>query len=304
MIRNWGRSALGALAVPVLLAGCQVAGPSPAAGDPIRVVAAESSWGSLAAQLGGTRVEVVSLVSSPNIDPHSYEPTSANARDVAISQVIITNGLGYDTWATKLAKANPNPERRIVDVGTVVGLSTGSNPHRWYSPTDVGLVINAITTAYIALDPADRANFEQLRQQLITGGFAQYNAALLAIRTSYAGVAVGASESIFAPLAQALGLNLITPISFLRAISEGTDPTVADQVTINTQLSQHLIKVYVENVQNRTPDVARQAELARANGIPVVAVTETLSPTSATFQQWQTDQLQKLAAALKQATTP
>ena len=139
---------------------------------------------------------------------------------------------------------------------------------------------------------------------MITGGFAQYNAALLAIRTSYAGVAVGASESIFAPLAQDLGLKLITPPSLLRAISEGTDPTVADQVTINDQIKQHQIKVYVENVQNRTPDIARQAELARANGIPVVDVTETLSPSTATFQQWQTQQLQQLAAALQEATTP
>ena len=304
MIRGWKRAAVGALGAPLLLAGCQIAGPGPAAGAQLRVVAAESSWGSLAAQLGGDRVEVVSLVGSPNVDPHSYEPTAADARAVAMSQVIITNGLGYDTWATKLAAANPTQDRRTVDVGTVVGLSSGANPHRWYSPADVAVVIEAITAAYIAVDPRDRAIFEQLHQQLVTAGFADYNSALFAIRSKYSGVAVGASESIFAPLAQDLGLKLITPPSLLRAISEGTDPTVADQVTINDQIKQHQIKVYVENVQNRTPDIARQAELARANGIPVVDVTETLSPSTATFQQWQTQQLQQLAAALQEATTP
>jgi zinc/manganese transport system substrate-binding protein len=71
---------------------------------------------------------------------------------------------------------------------------------------------------------------------------------------------------------------------------------------INDQITQHQIKVYVENVQNRTPDIARQAELAQANGIPVVDVTETLVPANATFQQWQTIQLQQLAAALAKAT--
>jgi zinc/manganese transport system substrate-binding protein len=268
----------------------------------LRVVAAESIWGSLAAQLGGGHVEVVSLISSPDVDPHSYEPTAADARSVAMAQLLLTNGLGYDTWATKLAAADPGAGRHTVDVGTTLGLATGANPHRWYSPSDVRRIIDAITSTYLAADPSDRDSFEALRSALVTTGFAAYDAALGAIRTKYRGVAVGASESIFSPLADDLGLRVLTPPSFLRAISQGIDPTAADQLLINDQITQHQIKVYVENVQNRTPDIARQAELAQANGIPVVDVTETLVPANATFQQWQTIQLQQLAAALAKAT--
>ncbi|MGH2901514.1 MAG: metal ABC transporter solute-binding protein, Zn/Mn family, partial [Solirubrobacteraceae bacterium] len=107
-----------------------------------------------------------------------------------------------------------------------------------------------------------------------------------------------ASESIFAPLAQALGLNLITPYSFLKAISEGTEPTAADKTTIDRQIAKKQIKIWVFNSQNSTPDVARITEAARKKGIPITTITETLSPASATFEQWQVRQLKALLLAL------
>ena len=144
--------------------------------------------------------------------------------------------------------------------------------------------------------------FDTQRASFENEGLARYHELISQIRTMYAGTPVGASESIFAPLADALGLKLITPPSFLQAISEGTDPSAADKATIDDQISHHLIKVYVYNSQNATPDVAAQVSAAEKQGIPVTAVTETLSPAGATFEQWQTAQLQSLAAALRQAT--
>ena len=103
-------------------------------------------------------------------------------------------------------------------------------------------------------------------------------------------------------MAQALGLNVLTPPSFLEAISEGTDPTAQDKATIDGQIKGHQIKVYVYNSQNATPDVQAQVKEARAAGIPVTTITETPVPPSSTFQAWQVRQLQGLAAALARAT--
>jgi zinc/manganese transport system substrate-binding protein len=103
-------------------------------------------------------------------------------------------------------------------------------------------------------------------------------------------------------MAQALGLNLLTPQSFLKAISEGTDPTAQDKATIDAQIKGHQIKAYVYNSQNATPDVQAQVNEAKAAGIPVTTITETLAPPSSTFQAWQVHQLQGLAAALAKAT--
>src|SRR5664280_1406076 len=110
------------------------------------------------------------------------------------------------------------------------------------------------------------------------------------------------SESIFSPLAAALGLSLITPPSFLKAISEGTDVSPADKATIDQQIATGAIKVYVFNSQNSTPDVAAQVTDAKQRGIPVSALTETLTPATASFQDWQSAQLVTLQAALHQAT--
>src|SRR5207244_4903114 len=132
-------------------------------------------------------------------------------------------------------------------------------------------------------------------------GLGEYHHLISEIHAKYAGTPVGASESIFAPMAQALGLHLVTPPSFLRAISEGTEPTAADKATIDHQITSHEIKVYVYNSQNATPDVQRQIEEAKAAGIPISTITETLVPATATFQAWQVAQLKALATALHQA---
>jgi zinc/manganese transport system substrate-binding protein len=268
----------------------------------VRVVAAENFWGSIASQLGGGRVQVTSVISNPATDPHDYEPTALDARTLAGAQLVIVNGIGYDPWASKLLAANPVSGRIVLDVGSLLGLKAGDNPHRWYSPSDVQRVIRALSADYAKLDPKHAASYRALATRFETSGLARYKSLIATIRRRYHGVSVGASESIFAPLAQALHLDLLTPYSFLKAISEGTDPTAADISTIDRQVARREIEVWVFNSQNSTPDVARITEAARKKGIPVTTITETLAPASATFQAWQVRQLEALAAALHRAT--
>jgi zinc/manganese transport system substrate-binding protein len=271
-------------------------------GVPLHVVAAENFWGSIATQLGGTKVEVDSIITNPDTDPHDYDPSAADARAIADANVVIENGIGYDPWVSKLVAADGPEDFQLVNVGTVVGAADGGNPHRWYNPTDVHTVIAAIVAAYDAAVPADATYFATQQENFETKGLAQYTSLISQIKTTYAGTPVGASESIFAMVAPALGLNLVTPATFLRAISEGTDPTSADKTTIDNQIKTHAIKVYVYNSQNATPDVQAQVDEAKAAGIPVTTITETLAPESATFQDWQVAQLTALQAALKTGT--
>jgi zinc/manganese transport system substrate-binding protein len=281
----------------LLFASCSTS-TSNAKSSELVVVSAENFWGSLAAELGGTHVHVTSLISNPNTDPHDYEPTPSDGRAIASARYVITNGLGYDAWTDKLLSANPASGRRVLNVGDLVGLKDGDNPHRWYSPVDVEKVIGQITADYKALDPADSAAFDQLRADFDTTGLGQYRALISRIKSKYGRTAIGASESIFSPLAEVLDLKVLTPEPFLDAISEGNDPTAADKATVDRQITTKQIRVFVFNTQNATPDVQRLVDAAKANGIPVVAVTETLTPENATFQDWQTRQLQALEAAL------
>jgi zinc/manganese transport system substrate-binding protein len=293
-----------------LLAGCSTAAPSGNApigstgSTKIAVVAAENFWGSIAAQLGGEHVTVYSIIASPDADPHDYEPTAADGRALATAQYVIANGIGYDPWATKLVDANPAPGRSVLTVGELVGVKEGGNPHRWYSPDDVQRVIDQITADYKRIDPADAAYFDQQKQTYDTQGLARYHQLVGDIKSKYGGTPIGASESIVSLLAEGLGLTMATPESFLDAVSEGTDPTAADKVTVDQQIKAKKIKVFVFNSQNSAPDVAALVSEAKARGIPVATVTETLVPVTATFQDWQADQLAGIQQALSKATTP
>jgi zinc/manganese transport system substrate-binding protein len=303
------RSRVATAAALLLGAGALVSGcgglassaPDSSSGK-LQVVAAENFWGSIAAQLGGEKVAVSSIIVNPDTDPHSYEPTAADGVTIARSQIAIVNGIGYDTWASKLLAANPSNGRVVLDIGSLVGLNEGDNPHQWYSPASVQRVIAQIIADYDRLVPRDSSYFEQQRGKFETTDLAEYDRLRREISSRYAGVPVGYSESIFQPLGQSLGLKLMTPYSFAKAIAEGTDVSAQDKQTVDRQAETRAIKVWVYNSQNATPDVQRVNQLARAAGIPITTVTETPSPASDSFEQWQSAELRSLIAALHQAT--
>jgi zinc/manganese transport system substrate-binding protein len=294
----------------VVVAGCSSLtagsgfGSGSAAPDPRvgRVAAAENFWGSIASQIGGVHAQVVSIISDPNTDPHSYEPTAADARTLAEAQLVIENGIGYDPWVPKLLAADSGGQM-VLDVGSVLGVATGGNPHRWYDPADVRSVVGVVTGDLQKLDPADAGYFARRRAWFETVALGPYDSLVASIKSAYGGTPVGASESIFSMLAPSLGLDLITPPSFLRAISEGTDVSAADKEIIDTQIKDHLIKIYVYNSQNVTPDVQAQLQEVKAAHIPIATITETLQPAGATFQAWQVRQLMGIKAALMEATS-
>ena len=302
--RAFPRVLVGSLLLLVLaLSACGTTFQSSASsGGPVEVVAAENFWGSIAAQVGGSHVHVTSIIVDPNADPHSYEPTAADARTIASAQYVIVNGAGYDPWADKLLQANPVSGRKELNVGDFLGKHEGDNPHMWYNPDYVTAVVNKIRDDLKALDPADSAAFDQSAQSFLTTGLKQYHDLIAAIKAKYSGTPVGATESIFSNLAPALGLKLITPYSYLKAVSEGTDISAADQATVEQQIRQKQIKVLVYNSQNTPNNIQALITLAKANNIPVATITETLSPATASFQEWQSYQLQGIQSALAQAT--
>jgi zinc/manganese transport system substrate-binding protein len=293
----------GFLLLLLILAACGTTFQNAAGSSgPVQVVAAENFWGNIAAQVGGSHVHVTSIIVDPNADPHSYEPTAADARTVADAQYVIVNGAGYDPWIDKLLQANPASGRKELNVGDFNGKHEGDNPHMWYNPDYVTAVANKIRDDLKALDPADAAAFDQSAQAFLSTGLKHYHDLIAAIKARYSGTPVGATESIFSYLAPALGLKLITPYSYLKAVSEGQDISAADEATVEQQINQKQIRVLIYNSQNTPNNIQALINRARANHIPVATITETLIPANASFQEWQSAQLQGIQTALAQAT--
>lgn len=318
--RRWRSSIAGLIVLVTLvmaLAGCGTnAAPgtdaqsglgSPSGADnqasgAVQIAAAENFWGSIAAQLGGDHVRVISVITNPDTDPHDYEPTPADARLIADARYVILNGAGYDPWGQKLLDANPVRGRTTLTVADLLGKKAGDNPHFWYDPDSVTKVVNQITADLKQLDPANTAYYDQQNRQFTTVTLKPYHDLISTIRQQYPGTPVGATESIFVYLASALGLDLTTPPGFMKAISEGQEPTAIEKATFDQQIAQKQIKVFVYNKQNATPDVDALKQKAQAAGIPIVAISETPEPGTASFQKWQGAQLHALQQALVQAT--
>lgn len=289
------------LVTAATVAGCGTSAPA-GGGGRIRVVAAENFWGSIAGRIGGSHAAVLTIITNPDTDPHAYEPTPQDGREMAEARYVIVNGAGYDPWAQKLLDANPSAGRVVLSIADLAGRREGDNPHMWYSPAIVHRVVDRISGDLGKLDASDASDINTQAATFRTAGLRRYDDLRSSIRTRFTGVPVGATESIFVDLARDLGLNLITPPEYMRAISEGTDPTARDRSTFDAQIGRRQITVLVFNRQNSTGDIQTLVGRARAESIPVVAITETLDPATATFQDWQAGQLDDLQGALARAT--
>jgi len=303
---NWAVGIAG-LAVLALGAGActnNVTGNATAGGGGSRVidvVAAENFWGSLVSQLGGTHVNVLSIVSDPNADPHDYESSAQDARAVAVARYVVQNGVGYDDWMAKLLAANPETGRRVYDVGATLGKRPGDNPHLWYNPAYVTMACDHIEADLKALDPKDAAYFTA-RRAAVTAAFAGIRAQLAQLHREHAGQPVASTESIFVYLADYLGLKLISPPAFMNAVAEGNDPPVSSVVEFERQLAARQARVLVYNKQTATALTTSVRGIAASHHVPIVGVTETIQPPGQGFERWFGDQLAALARALNGGT--
>jgi zinc/manganese transport system substrate-binding protein len=264
---------------------------------PIQVVAGENFWGSLVSQLGGSRTQVLSIVTDPNADPHEYESNSQDAQAIANAGFVIVNGAGYDDWALKLIAASNTPHQVVLNVANLLGKKEGDNPHFWYSPYYVNDTVKAMYNDLVSIDPTDTAYFTQ-QYAALNASLGVYNGRISEIRAQFAGRKVASTESIFVYLANATGLNLVSPPAFMDAVAEGNDPPAQSVVQFQQLLQNGTVTVLVYNAQTVTPLTESIKALAASKSIPIVPVTETIQPPDVAFQVWMNAELIVLQNAL------
>ena len=263
----------------------------------IKIVAGENFWGSIASQLGGTHVQVLSVVSDPNADPHEYETNTSDARAFANANYVILNGAGYDSWGDKLLSANTKPNQKVLRVADLLGKKEGDNPHFWYNPTYVNQVAAQMENDLISIDPSNASYYKE-QYVVLQKSFSVYQNRIASIKKQFGGTKVAATEDIFAYLADATGLDLISPPEFIQAVAEGNDPSAASVVVFQEQLKSGMPRVLVYNQQTVTPITENMKKLAADNGIPLIGVTETIQPPDMPFQDWMNAELITLQNAL------
>ncbi len=270
----------------------------------IQVVAAENFWGSLVSQIGGTHVNVTSIVTDPNADPHEYESNAADAIKIANAQFVIVNGAGYDNWALQLIAASASSNQVVLNVQEFINQTIDANPHFWYSPYYVNSTVDEMYQILCSIEPSAKSYFAQQYTILKDGNgpndisLSTYNARIDEIKQQFAGVKVGATEDIFAYLANATGLDLVSPPAFMEAVAEGNDPPAQSIVQFDNLITNGTITMLAYNEQTVTPLTSSIKALAAQNNIPIVGVTETIQPSDVAFQVWMNAELLAIQNAL------
>ncbi len=279
-------------------AGVASATPSPnaASSSQIMVVAAENFYGDIVQQLGNNHVSVVSILSDPNIDPHEYESNVQNALAVSQAQLVIENGDSYDTWMDKLLSASPSPTRIVLVAADIANHKLTDNPHVWYGVDNIQTIAKSMTVALEKIDPADKDAFDANLSAFLQS-LAQIQQKLDDLKAKYSGVPVALTETIFLYQTGPIGLNVLTPFEFEKAVAEGNDPPADTVVAANDQILNHQVKALIYNEQTITPITTNLQNEAKQANIPIVPVTETMPP-GKHYQGWMLDQLNVLQQAL------
>ncbi len=271
------------------------AAPLRAADKKITVVAAENFYGDAARQIGGAGVSVTSVLGSPDQDPHLFEATPAIVRRIAAAKLVVYNGAAYDSWMDKLLKVTAAPGRVVITAADLVHKRAGDNPHLWYDPSTMPAVAAALAAALDTIDPDHKDDYGA-RLKTFLASLAPLDEKIAAMRAKYSGAPVTATEPVFGDMAAALGL-VMRNASFQVAVMNNTEPSARDFAQFEDDLKNHKVRAMFYNTQASDRLVQRLVALARADGVPVVGVTETCPP-GLSYQAWMLRELDATAKAL------
>jgi zinc/manganese transport system substrate-binding protein len=295
-------TALAAVAVVLattFLAACSgAASGAPNASGTIVAIGAENEYANVLSQIGGKYVQVSAIMSNPNTDPHTFEASPAVAREVSAAQLVVQNGVSYDTFMSTIESASPNSSRKVIDVQSLLGLPGSTpNPHLWYNPDTMPKVADAIAADLSAIQPSHAAYFDANAKAFIASLTPWYDA-IAAFKKAYAGTPVATTEPVADYMLQAVGADNLTPWTFQADIMNGVDPSPQLTATQRALFTDHKVKVFLYNQQVTDPLTDSLITLADQNHIPVVGVYETMPAGGYDYQSWMLAEVQDLTKAV------
>ncbi|MDA8356482.1 MAG: zinc ABC transporter substrate-binding protein [Actinomycetota bacterium] len=296
--------------VAAVLSACSTSpsSPSPSASGgqgtgAIPAVGAENTYAGVISQIGGPYVEVTAVESNPNTDPHTFEASPKVAEEIASAKLVVQNGLGYDSWATRIEAASPQPDRKVIDVQQLLNLPDSTpNPHLWYKPSTMPAVADAVAKDLAALAPAHASVFES-RAKAFVSSLKPWDQAIAAFDRAHPGTPVAVTEPVADYMLEAAGCRILTPFSLQAAIMNGTDPSPQDVTDEENLFNDHRVKVFLYNQQVTDSLTASFLALARHDGIPVVGVYETMPTPGYDYQSWMIAEVHALDAAVTHHTS-
>jgi zinc/manganese transport system substrate-binding protein len=262
----------------------------------VKVVAAENFYGDVVKQLGGEHVQVSSILSNPDEDPHLFEASPKTARALQNAALVVYNGADYDPWMDKLLAASKREKRTTIVAAQLTGKKSGDNPHLWYDPATMPAVARAVSQYLVQADPAHKGDYDA-RLAAFLASMKPVDDKVADLKAHYKGVPVTATEPVFGYMADAIGLDVRNG-RFQLAVMNDTEPSASDIAAFEKDLKERRVHVLIYNSQATDALTKRMLKVAQDSHVPSISVTETL-PAGKTFQTWMSSQLDRLSAALQ-----
>jgi zinc/manganese transport system substrate-binding protein len=283
--------------------GTSASTASGASGGKIVAIGAENQYTSVISQVGGKYVAASSIMSNPNTDPHTFEASAEVASIVSSAGLVVQNGLGYDSFMSKIEAATPNASRKVIVAQTVLGLPNNTpNPHLWYDPKTMPAVAKSIAAALTKLQPS-HASYFAANLARFTTSMSKWTDALAAFKAAHPATTVATTEPVADYMLEAAGAKNLTPWTLQAAIMNDTDPAPQDVAVQDSLFKNKSVKVFLYNQQVTDAITNTYLTLARANHVPVVAVYETMPTDGYTYQSWMEAELNALTMAVTSGTS-
>lgn len=273
------------LAAVLALSGCT---PTQAESQKIQIVASTNVWGSIAAAIGGDKVEVTSIIDNANKDPHSYEATARDQLAVEKADLVIANGGGYDDFIDTMSQAAGN--KQIFRASSAVtSVAWQENEHLWFSLQAVAEVAAALAETLASIDGENA--------QIYLANSTAYLAELTALAGEVGklknitnGYSYFGTEPLAVWLMADLGFADKTPGEFAEAIENETDVPPSVMKESLDLINSGKIKYLVINAQTQNSQVQQIVDAARDAGVRAVMLSEVL-PKGTPYVEWMGDNL-------------
>lgn len=303
-------SPLGGVAVVVVMLCCALVGAAcsstptaMSATGTVTAVGAENEYADVISAIGGRYVSVTAVMSNPNTDPHTFESSPQVAHEISAAQLVVQNGLGYDSFMNSIEAASPNPARKVIDVRDLLGLSASTpNPHLWYNPTTMPVVAKQLVSDLFALRPSHAAYFKG-NEEKFAASMQPWLQAVAKFKAQNPRTPVAVTEPVGDYMLQAVGANVMTPFAFQADIMNGVDPSPQAVSLEQNLFTSHLVKVFLYNRQVTDSLTRSLLTLADRNGIPVVGLYETMPTPGYSYQSWMLAEVDALEAAVVEHTS-
>lgn len=249
----------------------------------LHAVGLENQYANVLEQIGGPYVAVTAIQSNPNTDPHEFEATPSVAATFHHADLVVENGLGYDSWAAQMLAGS---HAKVLSAQALLKLPDSTpNPHLWYRTDTMPAVAAAAAAFFEQKDPAHKAEYAANLKKF-DASLQPWKQEIARVKMKFSGAPVAVTEPVADYLLAEAGLKILTPFSFQSAIMNDTDPAPQDVSIEENLLRDKKVRLFAYNEQVTDPQTGTLLSIAKQHGVQIVPVYELMPLTVKNYQGW------------------